>query len=233
MTTKGFFILGTDTHVGKTAVAVSFLSALKSSGYSTVALKPIASGAQATKNGLRNEDAISLQEAATIHLPYEQVNPFCFAAATAPHIAAAQQACELSVTKTVQACRPLLHDTVDYCVIEGIGGVLVPLNERETMLDLVQALDFPIILVVGLRLGCLNHTLLTYESLKIRNISIAACLCNQIDPDMSFYEENRLILNQYIQVPFFTFIPYVKEKIGKLKLNIDWSALIENVAHFA
>jgi dethiobiotin synthetase len=101
------------------------------------------------------------------------------------------------------------------------------------MLDLVQALDFPIILVVGLRLGCLNHTLLTYESLKIRNISIAACLCNQIDPDMSFYEENRLILNQYIQVPFFTFIPYVKEKIGKLKLNIDWSALIENVAHFA
>lgn len=232
MTTKGFFILGTDTHVGKTTVALSLLSALKASAYSTIALKPVASGAQATKNGLRNGDAISLQKAATIHLPYEQVNPFCFTAATAPHIAATQQACTLSVTKIVQACRSLLHDTVDYRVIEGIGGALVPLNERETMLDLVQALGFPIILVVGLRLGCLNHALLTYESLRIRNISVVACLANQIDPEMSFCEENYLILSQYIQVPFFAFIPHVKEKIGKLRLNIDWSVLIEKAACF-
>jgi dethiobiotin synthetase len=232
MTTKGFFILGTDTHVGKTTIAVSLLYALKASGYSTIALKPVASGAQATKNGLRNEDALSLQKAATIHLSYEQVNPFCFAAATAPHIAAAQQACKLGVTKIVQACRPLLHDTADYRVIEGIGGVLVPLNERETMLDLVQALGFPTILVVGLRLGCLNHALLTYESLRIRNISVVACLCNQIDPAMLFHQENCLILSQYIQVPFFTFIPYVKEKIGRSELNINWTALIENAACF-
>lgn len=233
MTTKGFFILGTDTHIGKTTVALSLLFALKTSGYSTVALKPVASGAQATKNGLRNEDALSLQKAATIHLSYEQVNPFCFAAATAPHIAAAQQACKLSVTKIVQACRPLLHDTVDYRVIEGLGGVLVPLNERETMLDLVQALGFPVVLVVGLRLGCLNHALLTYESLRIRNIPIAACVCNQIDPTMSFHEENCSILSQYIQTPFFTFVPYAKEKIGRFKLPINWSALIENTTRLA
>jgi dethiobiotin synthetase len=232
MTTKSFFVLGTDTHVGKTTVAVSLLSALKASGYSTVALKPVSSGAQATKNGWRNEDALSLQRAATIHLPYEQVNPFCFAVATAPHIAAAQQACKLSVTKVAQACRPL-HDAVDYRVIEGVGGALVPLNERETMLDLVQVLGFPVVLVVGLRLGCLNHALLTYESLRTRNIPIAACVCNQIDPAMSFHEENCSILSQYIQTPFFTFVPYVKEKTGQFKLSINWSTLIENTTCLA
>jgi dethiobiotin synthetase len=191
MRTRSFFILGTDTNVGKTTLAVNLLSILKTNGYSTIGAKPIASGAQQTKKGLRNSDALALQKAATIHIPYEQVNPFCFTEATAPHIAAAQQSCQLSVAKIMQLCEPLLNFKVDYHIIEGLGGASVPLNEGETMLDLVKALGLPVILVVGLRLGCLNHAFLTYEVLKNRNIPIAACLGNQIDPNMLFHPVSR------------------------------------------
>lgn len=232
MAAKGFFILGTDTNVGKTIVAVNLLSTLKASGYSTIGLKPIASGAQQTRQGLQNADAISLQQTATISLSYEQVNPFCFAAATAPHIAASYQSYRLSLAEIIKKTQPVLNYTADYFVIEGVGGVLVPLNEQETMLDLVEALGFPVILVVGLRLGCLNHALLTYESLRMRNISIASCLCNQIDPDMLSREENIEALKQYIKVPFLTYIPHIQEK-PRLKslINIDWSSLIQLSPH--
>lgn len=223
MAARGFLILGTDTNVGKTIVAVNLLSALKAAGYATIGLKPIASGAHATREGLRNADAISLQQAATVSLPYEQVNPFCFASAIAPHIAAVHQSCRLSVTGVIEKIQ-CLNYAVDYLVIEGIGGVYVPLNEQETMLDLVKALGFPVVLVIGLRLGCLNHALLSYESLKMRNIAIAYCLCNQLDPNMLFYEENVAILKQYIRVPFLNTIPYIREKTMLSAISINWLA---------
>lgn len=227
MQNKGFFILGTDTNVGKTTIAVNLLSFLKTSGYSTIGLKPISSGAQLTKNGLRNSDAIALQKAATIYLPYEHVNPFCFSLATAPHIAAAQQACQLSLAKIMQSFHPLLQYEADYFVIEGLGGAAVPLNKTETMLDLLLALNLPVILVVGLRLGCLNHAILTYESLRKRNIPIIACIANQIDPDMQFHEENGLYLKQSIDVPFFSFVHYQKLSSLDPGIYIDWSNLIK------
>ena len=232
---KGFFILGTDTNIGKTTIAVNLLSFLKANGYSTIGLKPISSGAQLSKKGLRNSDAIALQSAATLYLPYEEVNPFCFRLAVAPHIAAAQQACQLSLPKIMQAFHPLLKYAADYCVIEGLGGAAVPLNKTETMLDLLQALNLPVILVVGLRLGCLNHALLTYEILRKRNIPIVACVCNQIDPDMLFYEENGLYLKQSMDVPFFSFVHYQKLYALDADICIDWSNLIktENASCFA
>ena len=227
MQNKGFFILGTDTNVGKTTIAVNLLSFLKANGYSTIGLKPISSGAQLSKVGLRNSDAIALQKAASINLPYEHVNPFCFSLAAAPHIAAEQQACPLSLDKIMQSLQPLLNYAVDYHVIEGLGGAAVPLNKTETTLDLLQALNLPVILVVGLRLGCLNHALLTYEVLRKRNIPIVACICNQIDPDMLFHEENGLYLKQSMDVPFFSLVRY---QINTLDLNIciAWSNLIKN-----
>ncbi len=227
MQNKGFFILGTDTNVGKTTIAVNLLSFLKANGYSTIGLKPISSGAQLSKVGLRNSDAMALQKAASINLPYEHVNPFCFSLAAAPHIAAEQQACPLSLDKIMQSLQPLLNYAVDYHVIEGLGGAAVPLNKTETTLDLLQALNLPVILVVGLRLGCLNHALLTYEVLRKRNIPIVACICNQIDPDMLFHEENGLYLKQSMDVPFFSLVRY---QINTLDLNIciAWSNLIKN-----
>lgn len=227
MRNKGFFILGTDTNVGKTTIAVNFLAFLKTSGYSTIGLKPISSGAQLTKNGLRNSDAIALQEAATIYLPYKEVNPFCFSLTAAPHIAAAQQDYQLSRAKIMQSFYRLLKYEADYRVIEGIGGAAVPLNKTETMLDLLQALNLPVILVVGLRLGCLNHALLTYEILRKRNISIVACIANQIDPDMQFHEENGLYLKQSMDVPFFSFVRYQKQNALDANICIDWSSLIK------
>lgn len=233
MFNKGLFILGTDTNVGKTTIAINLLSFLKNSGYSTIGLKPISSGAKLTKDGLRNMDAVALKKIASIDLPYGQVNSFCFKLATAPHIAAVQQTCQLSVAKIMESFQPLLKIKVDYCVIEGLGGAAVPLNKTETMLDLLQALNLPVILVVGLRLGCLNHALLTYETLRRRNISIAACVANQIDPNMQFYEENGLYLKQSMDVPFFRFVYYRRKKALDRDIGIDWSNLINTESSFA
>lgn len=226
-TKKGFFILGTDTNVGKTTIAVNLLSFLKKNGYSTLGLKPIATGAQLTEYGLRNSDAVHLQKSATIHIPYEQVNPFCFLAPVAPHIAAAQQSSQLSVDKIMDFCELPLHLNPDYYVVEGLGGAAVPLNEKETMLDLMQQLALPVILIVGLRLGCLNHTLLTYEILRKRNIPLVACICNQIDPDMLFHEENALYLKQAMNVPFFSFVRYQNLNTLDFEVCIDWLNLIK------
>lgn len=233
-TKKGFFILGTDTNVGKTTIAVNLLSFLKSNGYSTLGLKPIATGALLTENGLRNSDAIHLQKTATIPIPYEQVNPFCFLAPIAPHIAAAQQSSQLSVNKIMALCELTLNLKADYYVIEGLGGAAVPLNEKETTLDLIQELALPVILIVGLRLGCLNHALLSYEVLKKRNIPVVACICNQIDPDMLFYEENALYLKQAMKVPFFSFVHYQNLNTLDSGVSIDWTNLIkvENESFF-
>lgn len=230
---KGFFILGTDTNVGKTTVAVDLLSFLKTSGYSTIGLKPIATGAKEHEEGLRNADAIALQKAATICLPYEQVNPFCFKLASAPHIAAAQQARPLSLAKIIQSFQPLLSYAADYCVIEGLGGAAVPLNATETMLDLLHALNLPVILVVGMRLGCLNHALLTYEVLRKRKIPMLACVCNHVDPNMCFPEENSLYLKQSMHVPFFSFVPYQKRNALDSGSYIEWSNLINTENFFA
>ncbi len=166
MVNKGFFILGTDTGVGKTLVATSLLSGLKTKGFSTIGLKPIASGAKSTVEGLRNDDALCLQKTASICLPYEQVNPFCFAEPIAPHIAAAQINCRLTVSDVMEACQFSLNYPADYHIIEGAGGVCVPLNKNELLIDLVLAMNFPVILVVGLRLGCLNQALLSLNCLQ-------------------------------------------------------------------
>lgn len=224
---RGFFILGTDTNVGKTTVAVSLLSFLKKIGYSTLGLKPVATGALKTEFGLRNSDAIYLQKTATIPIPYEQVNPFCFLAPIAPHIAAAQQPCQLNVEKIVGLCELSLNLNADYCIIEGLGGIAVPLNEKETMLDLIQELDLPVILTVGLRLGCLNYAVLSYEALRKRNIPVVACICNQIDPGMLFHEENALYLKQALNVPFFSFVHYQNLKTLNSNALIDWTSLIK------
>ncbi len=226
-TKRGFFILGTDTHVGKTTIAVNLLSFLKKNGYSTLGLKPIATGALLTEYGLRNSDAIYLQKTATIHIPYEQVNPFCFLTPVAPHIAATQQSSQLSVDKIMDLCELTLNLKADYYIIEGLGGAAVPLNEKETMLDLIQELDLPVILIVGLRLGCLNHALLSYEVLKKRNIPVVACICNQIDPVMLFSEENALYLKQAVNVPFFSFVHYQNLSILDSDISIDWTTLIK------
>lgn len=226
--TKGFFILGTDTGIGKTLVASSLLSMLKAHNYATIGLKPIASGAQATVEGLRNDDALSLQKAASVRLTYEQVNPFCFAESIAPHIAADRENRQLTVALVREACQRSLSYPVDYCIIEGIGGVCVPLNEKETFADLVQAMGFPIILVVGLRLGCLNQALLTWNYLQSRKLQVIGWLANQMDPGMECVEENIKLLRSVFPYPYLGFSPYLKPlNLPVFSSLIDYKTLLD------
>jgi dethiobiotin synthetase len=226
LATKGFFILGTDTGVGKTWVTSHLLSILKANHYAAIGLKPIASGAQLTIGGLRNDDALRLQEAASVYLPYEQINPFCFTAPIAPHIAANRENRQLTVALVLKACQRSLNHPVDYCLIEGIGGVCVPLNEKETFADLVQATGFPIILVVGLRLGCLNQALLTWKYLQSRKLQVMGWLANQVDPAMECVAENIKLLKSMLSLPYLGFFPYLKQpNLGDFFSLIDKALL--------
>lgn len=227
MASKSFFILGTDTGVGKTMVASAILTGLKAQGLSTIGLKPIASGAQLTSMGLRNDDALHLQKAASICLPYQQVNPFCFADPIAPHIAAEREKSFLSVSAIMQSCQLALSYQADYGVIEGVGGVCVPLNKKETFADLVQMMGSPIILVVGMRLGCLNQALLTWEYLQQRQLPVIGWIANQVDPMMECIEENINFLKSSLSAPCLGLFPHLKEvNLSVFSSLIDYKTLL-------
>ncbi len=206
-TSKGFFIAGTDTGVGKTTFACYLLAALKARGYSTAALKPIASGSELKTEGIQNEDGLLLQAAATLKLPYEWVNPYAFIPPIAPHIAANKQGIELTVNDVLNACGRVLNSAVDYIIIEGAGGFKVPLNAKETFADLAVALGFPVILVVGLKLGCLNQSLLTYDAIQNSGLELAGWLGCRIDENMLCMEENIEFLKRKIKAPFLGLYP--------------------------
>lgn len=227
MLTNGFFILGADTGVGKTMVACALLTGLKAQGLSTIGLKPIASGAQLTSVGLRNDDALHLQKAASIWLPYHQVNPFCFKDSIAPHIAAERDNSFLSVSDIMKSCQLALSCQADYAVIEGVGGVCVPLNKKETFTDLVQIMGLPIILVVGMRLGCLNQAMLTWKYLQQRQIPVIGWIANQTDSEMECIEENTSFLKCSFDVPYLGFFPYMKEvNLSIFSALIDYKSLL-------
>jgi len=181
------FITGTDTGVGKTHIATKWLHTLKKKGYKTLGLKPIASGARWMDGGLKNEDALMLQEAATEIFPYEKINPFCYEASIAPHIAAKG---ELTVETIIHHLKWIETLPVDRIVIEGAGGWLLPLNEKETMAEVVKALNWNVVLVVGMKLGCLNHAFLTYENILQMKCNFKGWIPNDLGIPMEAYEEN-------------------------------------------
>lgn len=227
MARKNFFILGTDTGVGKTVFTASLLRGLNDRGQATIGLKPVASGARLTSMGLRNDDALCLQKAASVFLPYEQVNPFCFAAPIAPHIAAAQEKVFLNISTIMQACALTLNYQTDYCFIEGVGGICVPLNKQETFADLVKAMGFPVILVVGMRVGCLNQALLTWKYLQQQNVPVIGWVANQIDPTMDCIEENINFLKYAFQAPYLGFFPHLQSfNLNSYACFLDYNTLL-------
>ena len=162
---KRYFIAGTDTDAGKTMVACALLAKARGQGLTTAAVKPVAAGCIDTKDGLRNDDAEQLLAQCTLPLYYEQVNPVAFMAPIAPHIAAQQQGQRMQVGRLAGFTSGVLMQGANLTLVEGAGGWRVPVNERETLADLAIALSIPVVLVVGMRLGCINHTLLTVEEL--------------------------------------------------------------------
>lgn len=194
------FITGTDTAVGKTLIGCALLDLLKSDGVSTVAFKPVAAGARPTPAGLRNDDAELLMAKATASVSYADVNPVTLAAAIAPHIAARQAGFVIDIEQLATACG-LLRQHAQFVLVEGAGGWLVPLGPTRTMADLAARLEFPVLLVVGLRLGCLNHALLTVDNIEARGLEVAGWIANQVQPDMPAVEDNIATLRARIRAP--------------------------------
>lgn len=199
------FITGTDTNIGKTYVATQLLHQYHQQGLSTIGIKPVASGCEWRNGKLINEDALALLTASSIKLPYELINPIQFEPAIAPHIAATLTHTPLSVDMINQNLQPALTHAADIHLIEGCGGWLCPLNETETMADVVVTNQWDVILVVGMRLGCLNHALLTYESIMRSGARLIGWIANRIDPRMDYCEENIGTLENRIHAPRISF----------------------------
>ncbi|WP_299773877.1 dethiobiotin synthase [uncultured Pseudoteredinibacter sp.] len=212
MAKKTFFVTGTDTDAGKTFIASALLHKANSEGLRSLALKPVASGSESRDEGLRNSDALILQEAMSEELDYEQINPYAFEPAIAPHIAAEQAGVRLNASRLAGFCRGALFTPHDFSVVEGAGGWRVPLNDREDFSDLAKELSLPVILVVGLRLGCINHALLTIEAIRRDGLTVAGWVANHVDPNMSCMEENLETLKQRMTAPYLGFVPNLAGK---------------------
>lgn len=203
-----FFITGTDTHIGKTFITCGFLQALQRKCFRTIAIKPVASGCILTKHGLRNNDALLLQANATVQLPYSLINPIAFSDAIAPHIAATQQNIRLNTINIATQCQPALNTPADFYFIEGIGGWHVPLSASDSMVDLVKLLKCQVILVIGIKLGCLNHALLTHDAILNSGCNLFGWVANCVDATMPVVEENIQFLKNIIRSPLLGIVPF-------------------------
>jgi len=202
-----YFIAGTDTEVGKTFVSEVLLNAAKSFGLTSLGLKPVAAGAEEVSGNWVNEDALRLREASSENLPYSVVNPVCLQAPLSPHIAALRENKTLRVDTLQSSLQAGLEHPSDVILVEGAGGWRVPVNEDETMADLAKGLNMPVILVVGMRLGCINHALLSAEAIRNDGLQIKGWVANHIDSEMHALEENLLTLRKKLGAPQLGFIP--------------------------
>ena len=203
---SGFFVTGTDTGVGKTHAAVRLMQTLHGAGLRVAGMKPVASGAVWQAGRWVNADALALMEASSIPLDYEQVNPYVFAPPVAPHLAAALAGTELRI-EPLQRGLQALGERADCVIVEGVGGWRVPLNATQDVADLAVALGLPVLLVVGLRLGCINHALLTEEAIHARGLRLAGWIANSIDPHMASRDANIAALEARLTSPLLGVLP--------------------------
>jgi dethiobiotin synthetase len=200
MTTRGLFITGTDTGVGKTWASCVLLHALRRRGLRATGMKPVSSGCRDTLEGLRNADAEALIDASEPQPAYADCNPFAFAEPIAPHLAAAIRGTTIA-PGPIHAAYERLAARADRVVVEGVGGWAVPFSDDWMQADLVDRLDLPVILVVGLRLGCINHALLSARAIALDGCQLIGWIANRIDPDMAFAAANTETLRQRIVAP--------------------------------
>lgn len=202
---SGIFVTGTDTGVGKSLVSAALLHLYAEQGLRVVGMKPVAAGC---KPGELNEDVGLLRAASSVDAPLELTNPYSFQPAIAPHIAAQQSGARIDISHIVDSYAQLAG-MADMVVVEGAGGFLVPLNERQTMADLASALRLPVVLVVGVRLGCLSHALLSAEAIRARGLKLAGWVANRIDPEMDSPEQNIDALVVRLGAPLLGQIPFL------------------------
>ena len=225
----GCFVTGTDTGVGKTRVSAVLLHALARHHQRVIGMKPVAAGVVrvATDSGdiWASEDAVALREASTCQVPPELDNPYLLHEALSPHIAAQRAGVQIRIAHIV-ACYQALARRADAVVVEGAGGFHVPLSDHQTGADLAQALALPVVLVVGLRLGCLNHALLTAEAIRARGLTLVGWVANRLDPAMQAQAENVAWLQQQLAVPLLAdiaFEPVIDARDIPLTLPDAWT----------
>ncbi|MBN3755813.1 dethiobiotin synthase [Paraburkholderia sp. Tr-20389] len=206
------FVTGTDTEIGKTLVSAALLRGFVREGLRATAMKPIAAGATLVNGVLHNEDADQLDAAANVLLPPDIRTPFMLKEPAAPHIAAAHENVTLDMTRIVDAHKAALQ-MADVVVVEGVGGFRVPLTDAHDTADLAFALNLPVVLVVGMRLGCISHALLTAEAIAARGLPIVGWVANRVDPAMLFPDENidtlRDRLDRQYDAPLLGIVPHL------------------------
>ncbi|MEO8991912.1 MAG: dethiobiotin synthase [Nitrosospira sp.] len=215
---RGYFITGTGTGVGKTLVSCALLHAFAAQGSTVIGMKPVAAGCE---NG-KWMDVELLAAASNVSAPLEQINPYAFIPPIAPHIAAIRAGTEIDIDIIYQACLEL-KKIADVVIVEGVGGFLVPLNGHQNSADMAKALGLSVILVVGMQLGCLNHALLTAQAVQVAGLSLAGWVANQIDPQMTVFDENVSALKLRLGCQLLGVLPFESnanaEKLSTL-LNV-------------
>ena len=204
---SGFFVIGTDTEVGKTLVSGAFILKLRETGINTVGFKPVVAGTYRSPDGRElNEDLETLRLASGLGSDDIPLCPYVLSAPAAPHLVAQVQGIDLNIAVITKAFHKI-SASFDSVVVEGAGGFLVPLNKKEDLGGVAKAINLPIILVVGMRLGCINHALLTYEALKMRNLQLAGWIANALSDEMPLLQDNIQTLKDRINAPLLGVIP--------------------------
>lgn len=228
LSSRGVFVTGTDTEIGKTFCSRLLITALQQRGLRVAGMKPVASGAYFHEGRLVNDDALQLQAQSGLDHPYALVNPYVFEPPMAPHLAA-RRAGKVIESGPIRQAYERLQQDVDQVVVEGVGGWRVPLADGLSVSDLPHLLNLPIVLVVGMRLGCLNHTLLTMESIEKLGLKTAGWIANQVDPVFDADQENLHTLKSRLDAPCLAHIPHYPQTITSLQreqlarsINISW-----------
>lgn len=226
---RAYFVTGTDTGVGKTTVTCALLAAAKARGLTTLALKPIAAGCELTADGLRNSDALALQAEMTLPLSYQEINPVALSEPLAPHLAAALAGRRLTLVQIAGYCRGALMHKADLRLVEGAGGWRVPISDRELLSGLPRQLGLPVILVVGMRLGCINHAILTAEAILKDGVRLAGWVANVIEPDMAALEDNLQTLTRMLPAPCLGVLPWMPDEAADARgLRLDLVPLLSS-----
>ncbi|MDO8292932.1 MAG: dethiobiotin synthase [Gallionella sp.] len=202
-----YFITGTDTGVGKTLVSCALLHGFAAQGKSVVGMKPVAAG---SADGVQHEDVRQLRAASNVLASGGQINPYCFVQAVAPHLAARFIGIRINFARIVESFSEL-NAQADVVIVEGVGGFRVPLNDEQDSADLAEQLGLPVILVVGMRLGCLNHALLTVEAIAARGLTLAGWVANVPEAGMAMLDENIAALEQRIHAPLLGIVPHLEQ----------------------
>jgi len=225
MVAKALFITGTDTEIGKTEVTLGLMAAIQKRGHRVLGMKPIASGAEPTEDGLRNDDALRIQRQGSLDIAYPMINPYAFEPPIAPHLAAKEAGVELDFQQ-IHNNLNILSRQADYVIVEGVGGWKVPLGINGGVAEMTLTLGLPVVMVVGLRLGCINHALLTAESIISSGCHFIGWIANAVDSDMAVQQENISTLERELPAPLLGKIDHMTEPSTETVMdnlsNIDW-----------